>query len=66
MIVQELDGGGMSRREFYGVEFYAFCQQEYDKARAHLKNCGKPNDDYDRFLIGEAKFSATFFKQFLD
>ena len=34
----------MSRREFYGVEFYAFCQQEYDKARAHLKNCGKPND----------------------
>ena len=56
----------MSRRDFHGKEFYAFCQQEYDKARAHLKNCGKPNDDYDRFLISEAKFSATFFKQFLD
>ncbi len=56
----------MSKREFYGTEFYAFCQQEYDKARAHLKNCGKPKGDYDRFLISEAKFSATLFKQFLD
>ena len=25
--------GGMSKREFYGAEFYGFCQREYDKAR---------------------------------
>ena len=56
----------MNNRDFYGTEFYAFCQHEYDKARVHLKNCGKPSDDYDRFLINEAKFSATYFKQFLD
>ena len=56
----------MNKRDFYGAEFYAFCQHEYDKARVHLKNCGKPNDDYDRFLISEAKFSATYFKRFLD
>ena len=40
--------------------------KKFDKARVHLKNCGKPSDDYDRFLINEAKFSATYFKQFLD
>ena len=40
----------MNNRDFYGTEFYSFCQHEYDKARVHLKNCGKPNDDYDRFL----------------
>lgn len=56
----------MKKREFLGEEFYAFCQQEYDKARVHLKNCGKPKDDYDVFLIKEAKFSSQFYRQFLD
>ena len=56
----------IKKREFLGEEFYAFCQQEYDKARVHLKNCGKPKDDYDIFLIKEAKFSSQFYRQFLD
>ena len=51
----------MNNREFYGVEFYAFCQREYDKAREHLKKCGKPADDYDKTLIEIAKFDARLF-----
>jgi hypothetical protein len=38
----------MTKREFLGTEFYAFCQNEYDTARRALKNFGKPNGEIDR------------------
>lgn len=51
----------MTRREFLGDRFYAFCQQEYDNARNFLKNCGKPEDENDRWLISQAKLSTKIF-----
>lgn len=51
----------MSKREFYGAEFYAYIQQQYDMARHYLKNCGKPNDDYDLWRIKQAKETAAIF-----
>jgi hypothetical protein len=56
----------ISTRDFYGQEFYAFCQRQYDEARNFLKNCGKPNDEIDRFLIDTNKFTACTFGRLLD
>jgi hypothetical protein len=56
----------ISTRDFYGQEFYAFCQRQYDEARNFLKNCGKPNDEIDRFLIETNKFTARTFGRLLD
>lgn len=55
----------MQTRDFLGKDFCAFAQQEYDKARHYLKNCGKPNDRYDLALIQIHKETATIFKSFL-
>ena len=55
----------LSRKEFYGDSYYAFCCQQYEAARLKLKNCGKPKDDYDKFLIQEAKFDSVLFKKML-
>lgn len=46
-------------------EFGAFCQQEYDEARRFLKNCGKPQDVYDRALIDVNRNVAQVFGRML-
>ena len=51
----------LSKRDFVETEFYAYCQQQYDTARHYLKNCGKPKDDYEAWLIKEAKNTALIF-----
>jgi hypothetical protein len=56
----------LTKREFHGEEFYAWCQQQYDIARNHLKNCGKPKTELDLFWIQHYKWDAQFFKKFLD
>jgi hypothetical protein len=56
----------ISTRDFYGQEFYAFCQRQYDEARNFLKNCGKPKDEIDRFLIDTNKDTARTFGRLLD
>ena len=56
----------LTTKEFNGNEFHAFCQQEYDAARRFLKSCGKPQDACDRFLIEQAKLSASVFGNMLD
>lgn len=55
----------LTKREFYGNDFYAFCKSEFDKARHFLKYCGKPADETDRFLIDDAKFTAKLFGNLL-
>jgi hypothetical protein len=55
----------LSKREFAGKEFYAFCQQEYDTARNYLKNCGKPLSEVDRFLIDFNKTTVKIFAKLL-
>jgi hypothetical protein len=51
----------LTRREFYGDEHWKFCVEQYDKARNFLKSCGKPKDWYDKWLIQEARFTASFY-----
>lgn len=53
----------MNKKDFYGDEFYAYCCQQYELARVHLKNCGKPKDDYDKFLIVQAKWDSVFLRE---
>ena len=58
----------LTNKEYYGAEFHAFRQQEHDKARVFLKNCGKPKDDIDMFLINMNRetvhiFSGAFSKE---
>lgn len=55
----------MNKKDFYGDEFYAYCCQQYELARVHLKNCGKPKDEYDKFLIVQAKWDSVFFKRMI-
>lgn len=55
----------LSKREFFGKEFYAFCQQEFDTARNYLKNCGKPKDDTDRWFIQFHKDTVQIFGKLL-
>jgi hypothetical protein len=51
----------MTKREYLGKEFYAWCQNEYDTARRALKNYGKVTSDVDRFLIKELRTTAEVF-----
>jgi hypothetical protein len=54
----------ISFREFVGEEFYIWGRQEYDKARNYLKNCGRPETEYDVFLIMFNKETVNLFKAF--
>ncbi len=54
--------GSLIGLESRGDDFYKFCQKNFEDARVHLKNCGRPKDEYDRFLIEEAKFSSSLYK----
>jgi hypothetical protein len=55
----------LTKRDFLGKEFYAFCQQEYDVARNYLKNCGKPKDDIDKWFIQFHKDTVSIFGKLL-
>ncbi len=55
----------MNKREFYGVEFYAWAQQQFDEARQFLKRVGKPTPE-NQWEIDEAKWASKYFKQMLD
>jgi len=55
----------LSKKEFHGELFYAWAAQQYEAARVYLKNCGRPKDEYDRWLIEQAKFDAVLFKRFI-
>lgn len=56
----------LKHREFYGEDFYRFILKSYEESRVFLKSCGKPKDDYDRFLIAEAKWTSSYFKAMID
>jgi hypothetical protein len=56
----------LTTKEFNGPEHHVFCQQQYDEARRYLKNCGKPKDEIDRFLIEKHKVDAHVFGRALD
>ena len=49
--------------DFYEKEHFNWRLQQYQEARNFLKNCGKPKDDYDRFLISEAKVTQAMFQE---
>jgi hypothetical protein len=53
-------------REFYGDDFYQFTLKSYEESRVFLRNRGRPKDDYDKFLIAEAKWTSSYFKQMID
>ena len=53
-----------NKRDFYGEEHFLWAVQQYEAARVFLKNCGRPKDDHDRWLIAEAKFDSVFFKRY--
>lgn len=57
---------GLSKRDFYGEEYYKFLLREYEAARVFLKNCGRPKDEYDRFLIDEAKWDSSHYKRMIN
>lgn len=57
---------GLSKREFYGEDFYKFLLREFENARVFLKNCGKPQNDYDRFLAEQAKYSSAYYKRMIN
>lgn len=50
-----MEGDKMTKVEFLGKDHCASMKREYDAARHHLKNCGKPTDIYDVALIKIAK-----------
>ena len=56
----------LTTRDFHGQEFFVYCQQQFDEARRHLKNCGKPNNETDRFMIDHNKVTAKVFCGLLD
>jgi hypothetical protein len=45
--------------------FVIWARQEYDNARHYLRNCGRPKDDIDRFLINEAKLTCNLFVKYV-
>ena len=56
----------LSKREFYEDSFYVWALQQYEEARVFLKRCGRPMNEYDKYLISEARWTCTCFKQFID
>ena len=66
IIMKTLKYCGLSKREFYGEDFYKFLISEFETSRVFLKNCGRPKDEYDRFLISEAKFTSSLFKRMIN
>lgn len=55
----------LSKREFLGTEYYAWCQQQYDEARHALKTAGPPLDDISRYMITHHKTTVEIFKPIL-
>ena len=53
------------KKDFLDPSFLSFCQQEYDKARHYLKNCGKPLTDEERWNIYFNKQTEVIFKGYL-
>ena len=53
----------LTKKEFYGDEHYAWCCQQYEKARVYLKNCGKPKNEFEKWLIEMAKFDSVHYKK---
>lgn len=52
-------------REYYGEQFINFCRQQYDLSRNYLKNCGKPKNNYDIFLIKQNKITCEIFRKYV-
>jgi len=55
----------ITKREFYGEEFYAKVQRWYDESRNYLKNCGRPMDEVDRMMIAYHKTGSQVFGRML-
>ena len=54
----------ISFREHVGDEYYIWGRKEFDNSRHYLKNCGKPKDWYDIFLIKFHRETCNLFKRF--
>lgn len=54
----------LSLREFVGEEYFIWANQQYAEARNYLKNCGKPKDDYEKWLILFHKQTVDIFKEY--
>ena len=51
-------------REFVGEEFIILANREYSESRHYLKNCGKPKDWYDMWLIKFHKETCQLFSRY--
>lgn len=58
--------GTLTKREFYGEEFYKRRQHEYDESRHFLKNCGRPIAEEDKFWITHHKDVVGLNSKYLD
>jgi hypothetical protein len=56
----------LTRRDFYGESHYIWILKQYETARTFLKSCGRPDTEYDKYLISEAKWTSAFYKKMLD
>jgi hypothetical protein len=55
----------LTLREFGGDEYVNSCRKVYDESRYYLKNCGKPNDWYDKWLIQFHKFNCEINRRYV-
>ena len=46
-------------------DYLKWCRQQYSDARAFLKRCGKPNDEWDREIIDMNKLTATVYARYV-
>jgi len=55
----------LTLRELHGDAYVSWCRQQYDEGRHYLKNCGKPKDWYDIFLIKSNKATCDIFRRYV-
>ena len=46
-------------------EFVKLCRQWYEESRVFLRNCGKPRNDIDKFLIDSARLNCTLYRKYI-
>lgn len=55
----------LTKREFYGESFYKWLVQQYEESRRYLKHCGRPKDDFDRYMIEFHRDTAHIYSRML-
>lgn len=55
----------LSKRAFYGDEFFNFLMREFETSRNYLKNCGRPKTEHEKWLIQFHKDTVIITRMFL-